>query len=112
MERVPLPTTARTYFKKPAWKCPSSRATNRSASSPQKLHDPEHGVYGICLRGEPGWGQNMAYISTLVNTFGGRWLDLDWKPQLTSPAWVEAVSFYVDLLQQLWAARRYHRRLQ
>ena len=64
----------------------------------QRLHDPEHGVYGVCLRGEPGWGQNMAYISTLVNTFGGRWLDLDWKPQLSSPAWAEAVSFYVDLL--------------
>jgi sorbitol/mannitol transport system substrate-binding protein len=64
-----------------------------------KLHDPEHGVYGICLRGEPGWGQNVAYISTLVHTFGGRWLDLDWKPQLTTPAWVEAVSFYVDLLR-------------
>ena len=40
----------------------------------------------------------MAYLSTLVHTFGGRWMDLDWKPQLTSPAWVEAVSFYVDLL--------------
>jgi len=66
----------------------------------EKLHDPDHGVYGVCLRGEPGWGQNMAYISTLVNTFGGRWLDLDWKPQLTSPAWMEAVSFYVDLLSK------------
>ena len=65
----------------------------------QKLHDPGHNVYGVCLRGEPGWGQNVAYISTLVNTFGGRWVDLDWKPQLTSPAWVEAVSFYVDLLR-------------
>ena len=54
----------------------------------QKLHDPGHNVYGICLRGEPGWGQNVAYISTLVNTFGGRWVDLDWKPQtgLASPA--------------------------
>jgi len=41
----------------------------------------------------------MGYISTLVNTFGGRWLDLNWKPQLTSPAWIEAVSFYVDLLR-------------
>jgi sorbitol/mannitol transport system substrate-binding protein len=64
----------------------------------QKLHDPEHRVYGICLRGEPGWGQNMGYLSTLVNTFGGRWLDLDWKPQITTQPWVEAVSFYVDLL--------------
>ena len=98
MGRAALPTTARTFLPKPAWKCRSNRATNRSASLPRNLHDPEHGVYGICLRGEPGWGQNMAYISTLVNTFGGRWLDLDWKPQLTSPAWVEAVSFYVDLL--------------
>jgi sorbitol/mannitol transport system substrate-binding protein len=65
----------------------------------QRLHDPEHGVYGICLRGEPGWGENMGYISTLVNTFGGRWLDLDWQPQFTSPAWIEAVSFYVELLR-------------
>ncbi len=65
-----------------------------------RLHDPERAVYGICLRGEPGWGQNVAYISTLVHTFGGRWLDPDWKPQLTSPQWVEAVSFYVDLLSR------------
>ena len=38
-----------------------------------KLHDPAHNVYGICLRGAPGWGSNMAYLSTMVNTFGGRW---------------------------------------
>ena len=49
-----------------------------------RLNDPQHHVYGICLRGEPGWGQNMAYISTLVNTFGGRWMDMQWKPQLTT----------------------------
>jgi sorbitol/mannitol transport system substrate-binding protein len=64
-----------------------------------KLHNPQQNVYGVCLRGEPGWGQNMAYITTLANTFGGRWLDLNWKPQLTTPAWEEAVSFYVDLLR-------------
>jgi ABC-type glycerol-3-phosphate transport system substrate-binding protein len=65
-----------------------------------RLHDPGRSVYGICLRGEPGWGQNVAYISTLVHTFGGRWVDPDWKPQLTSPEWVQAVSFYVDLLSR------------
>jgi len=65
----------------------------------RRLHDPEHSVYGICLRGEPGWGQNVAYLSTLTHTFGGRWFDMDWRPQLTSPAWQEAVSFYVDLLR-------------
>jgi len=64
-----------------------------------RLHDPAHNVYGICLRGEPGWGQNMAYLSTLVYTFGGRWMDMEWKPQLTTAPWIEAVHFYVDLLQ-------------
>jgi len=65
----------------------------------RRLHDPAHGVYGACLRGEPGWGENTAFVSTLVHTFGGRWFDLDWKPQLTSPAWTEAVRFYVDLVR-------------
>lgn len=63
------------------------------------LHDPQHGVYGICLRGEPGWGENVALISTMVQTFGGRWTDLQWKPQLTTAPWQEAVGFYVDLLK-------------
>ena len=63
-----------------------------------KLHDPEHRVYGVCLRGEPGWGQNMAYLTTLVNTYGGRWLDLNWKPEIVSKPWQDAIKFYVDLL--------------
>lgn len=86
-------------FQKAGLKMPLQPSYEQIRQFAQKLHDPEHDVYGICLRGEPGWGQNVAYISTLVHTFGGRWLDLDWKPQLTSPAWVEAVSFYVALLR-------------
>ncbi len=65
-----------------------------------KMHDPKNGVYGICLRGKPGWGDNMAVISTMVNTFGGQWFDMNWKPQLTSQPWKDAVTFYVDLLTQ------------
>ncbi|MEO3431594.1 sugar ABC transporter substrate-binding protein [Inquilinus sp. CAU 1745] len=64
----------------------------------ETLHDPENDIYGICLRGKPGWGENMAYVGTLVNTFGGRWFDMEWQPQLTSPEWTEAINFYVDLL--------------
>ncbi|MCW8197582.1 sugar ABC transporter substrate-binding protein [Verminephrobacter aporrectodeae subsp. tuberculatae] len=64
-----------------------------------KLHDPGNGVYGICLRGKPGWGDNMAFLTTLVNTFGGQWFDMQWKPQLLSKPWKEAISFYVDLLR-------------
>ena len=65
-----------------------------------KIHDPEHGVYGICLRGKPGWGDNMAFLSTVVNTFGGQWFDMKWKPQLDSKPWHDAVTFYVDLLNK------------
>jgi sorbitol/mannitol transport system substrate-binding protein len=64
-----------------------------------KIHNPKEGVYGICLRGKPGWGDNMAFITTLVNTHGGQWFDMAWKPQLTTKPWKDAVTFYVDLLK-------------
>ena len=62
------------------------------------IHNPDAGVYGICLRGKPGWGDNAAFITTMANSFGARWFDENWRPQLTSPEWHHAVSFYVDLL--------------
>jgi sorbitol/mannitol transport system substrate-binding protein len=63
-----------------------------------KIHNPKDGVYGICLRGKPGWGDNMAFLTTLVNTSGGQWFDMKWKPQLESKPWKDAITFYVDLL--------------
>ena len=63
-----------------------------------KIHSPSDGVYGICLRGLPGWGQNMALFGTMINSFGGRWFDMDWNPQLTSDEWKNAANAYVDLL--------------
>jgi sorbitol/mannitol transport system substrate-binding protein len=63
-----------------------------------KMHDPKGGVYGICLRGKPGWGDNMAFITTMVNSYGGQWFDMAWKPQLQSKPWKDAVTTYVDLL--------------
>ena len=65
-----------------------------------KIHDPKAGVYGICLRGKPGWGDNMAFITTMVNSFGGQWFDMSWKPQLESKPWKDAITFYVDLLKK------------
>jgi sorbitol/mannitol transport system substrate-binding protein len=64
-----------------------------------KIHNPKAGVYGICLRGKPGWGDNMAFLTTLVNTHGGQWFDMNWKPQLESKPWKDAITFYVDLLK-------------
>jgi sorbitol/mannitol transport system substrate-binding protein len=63
-----------------------------------RLHDPAHGTYGICLRGKAGWGENMALIGTMVNTFGGRWFNEQWQPELESPAWKQAVGLYLELL--------------
>ena len=63
-----------------------------------KANDPKAGVYGMCLRGKPGWGDNMAFLSTLVNTNGGQWFDMKWKPQINSAPWKKAVTDYVELL--------------
>ena len=63
------------------------------------LSDKAAGVYGITLRGKPGWGENMAYLDTLINTFGGTWFDQKWHPTLESPEWKKAISFYVELMK-------------
>ena len=65
-----------------------------------KLHDPANGVYGICLRGKPGWGDNMALITTMANSYGGQLFDMQWKPQFTSKPWKDAVNMYVDLMKR------------
>jgi len=65
-----------------------------------KVNDPANGFYGICLRGKPGWGDNMALLSTMVNTFGGQWFDMNWKPQLETKPWKDAITFYVDLMKK------------
>ncbi|MEM9605286.1 MAG: sugar ABC transporter substrate-binding protein [Pseudomonadota bacterium] len=62
------------------------------------MHDPDNGIYGACLRGKPGWGDNGAFITTVANSFGAAWFDKDMKPQLDSAEWNAAVNFYVDLL--------------
>jgi sorbitol/mannitol transport system substrate-binding protein len=80
-------------------KMPDGPTYDDIKSFAEKLHRPADNVYGICLRGKPGWGENMAYVGTLVNTFGGRWFDMEWKPQLTTEPWKQAVTFYVDLLK-------------
>jgi sorbitol/mannitol transport system substrate-binding protein len=55
---------------------------------------------GICLRGKPGWGEVLAPLDTVINTFGGRWFDESWNAQLNSPEVSKAVNFYVDLINK------------
>jgi sorbitol/mannitol transport system substrate-binding protein len=64
-----------------------------------KLNKPGK-VAGVCLRGLAGWGDNMAALDTVVNTFGGEWFNEKWQPQLTSPAFEKATNFYVNLIRK------------
>src|SRR5580693_8152336 len=63
------------------------------------LTDKTKGFYGITLRGKPGWGENMAFLGTLINTFGGTWFDMKWNPTLDTPEWKKAITFYIDLMK-------------
>jgi sorbitol/mannitol transport system substrate-binding protein len=64
-----------------------------------KLNQPGK-TAGICLRGLAGWGDNMAALDTVVNTYGGEWFNMNWQPQLTSPAFETATNFYVNLIRK------------
>ena len=57
------------------------------------------GVYGICLRGKAGWGENMAFLTATANSFGARWFDENWKPQFDQPEWKNTLEFYTKLMK-------------
>jgi polyol transport system substrate-binding protein len=61
---------------------------------------PGKGMSGICLRGQPGWGELTAPLTTVANTFGGTWFDKDWNAGLTDPGFADAARFYVDLVRE------------
>src|SRR5438552_12254945 len=65
----------------------------------KKLTDKSTGVYGICLRGKAGWGENMAFLTAMSNSFGARWFDEKWQPQFDTPEWKKTLSTYVDLMK-------------
>ncbi|MCP9207628.1 ABC transporter substrate-binding protein [Streptomyces cucumeris] len=80
-----------TMPKRPTWQ--------QVADLAAKADGARDGMKGICLRGLPGWGELMAPLTTVVNTFGGTWFTKDWKARLTSPEFTKATKFYVDLVR-------------
>jgi sorbitol/mannitol transport system substrate-binding protein len=54
--------------------------------------------YGICLRGKAGWGENMAFLTAMSNSFGAKWFDMDWKAQFDQKPWADTLAFYLDLM--------------
>ncbi len=86
-------------FEKAGLKMPDNPTWEFIGDAARKVTDRKADINGICLRGKAGWGENMAFISALNNSFGGRWFDENWKPQFDQPEWKSSLQFYVDLMK-------------
>ncbi|WP_018601952.1 sugar ABC transporter substrate-binding protein [Mycobacterium sp. 155] len=84
-------------FEQAGIEMPHNPTWQQVADAAAKLDSPD--MVGICLRGKPGWGEVLAPLDTVINTFGGRWYDEKWNAQLTSPEVEKAVDFYVNLVR-------------
>ncbi|KFL31327.1 sugar ABC transporter substrate-binding protein [Devosia riboflavina] len=62
------------------------------------MTDRANDINGICLRGKAGWGENMAFLTAMSNSFGARWFDENWKPQFDSEQWKNTLDTYLSLM--------------
>ena len=86
-------------FEKAGLTMPEQPTWDFIAEAARKITDKAAGVYGICLRGKAGWGENMAFLTAMSNSFGARWFDEKWHPQFDQPEWKKTLTFYVDLMK-------------
>jgi len=86
-------------FEKAGLKMPAAPTWDFIADAAKKLTNKSTETYGICLRGKPGWGENMALLTAMANSFGARWFDEKWKPEFDGPEWKRTLTFYVDLMK-------------
>jgi sorbitol/mannitol transport system substrate-binding protein len=87
-------------FEKAGLKMPDAPTWDFIKQAADKITDKSKEVYGICLRGKAGWGENMAFLTAMSNSFGARWFDEQWKPQFNTPEWKNTLQFYVDLMKK------------
>jgi sorbitol/mannitol transport system substrate-binding protein len=86
-------------FEKAGLEMPDAPTWDFVADAARKITDKANEVYGICLRGKAGWGENMAFLTATANSFGARWFDENWAPQFDQAAWKETLTFYIDLMK-------------
>jgi sorbitol/mannitol transport system substrate-binding protein len=79
---------------------PEKPTYDQIAEFADKLTDKKAGTYGVCLRGKPGWGENMAFLGTVVLGYGGEWFNMKWEPQLISKPWKSAVDWYINVMKK------------
>jgi sorbitol/mannitol transport system substrate-binding protein len=86
-------------FEKAGLTMPDAPTWDFIAEAARKITDKDKEIYGICLRGKAGWGENMAFLTAMSNSFGARWFDENWKPQFDSAEWKDTLTFYIDLMK-------------
>ncbi len=86
-------------MEKAGLKMPEAPSWDFVADAARKMTDKAHEIYGVCLRGKAGWGENMAFLSAMANSFGARWFDEQWHPQFDQPEWKDTLNFYVNLMK-------------
>jgi sorbitol/mannitol transport system substrate-binding protein len=96
--------SAMTYYRSDLFaaaglKMPDRPSYAQIAELAAKLDDRAHQTYGICLRGKPGWGENMATVTAIVHAFGGRWFAPGWLTTIDTPEWRRAIGYYSTLLK-------------
>ena len=64
------------------------------------MTDRENDINGICLRGKAGWGENMALLTAMSNSFGARWFDEDWTAQFDTQPWADTLDFYLGMMEE------------
>jgi len=79
---------------------PESPTWDFIVDAAKKMTDKSNDVYGICLRGKAGWGENMAFLTAMSNSFGARWFDEKWEPQFNSPEWKKTLETYVKVMKE------------
>src|ERR1700709_1217940 len=87
-------------FKKLGITVPADPTWDQVAQWAAKADGAQSGMKGICLRGLAGWGDNLAPLTTVVNTFGGTWFDDNWKAQVNTGGFNAAAEVYVNLVKQ------------
>ena len=85
-------------MEKAGLKMPDAPTWEFIGQAARAMTDKAAETYGVCLRGKAGWGENMAFLTAMSNSFGARWFDENWKPQFDQPEWKATLDFYLSLM--------------
>lgn len=86
-------------MEKAGLKMPDAPTWEFIGKAARAMTDKTKEIYGVCLRGKAGWGENMAFLTAMSNSFGARWFDEKWQPQFNTPEWKNTLQFYIDLMK-------------